>query len=178
VLAIGAIVAIVASGSGGHRSPAPAPPLSTVASTATGAPLTTVTASSSTTSTTSVDPAAAQAAAYHAQVARIIPRMRAVFRRFPSGSDFGKASFSQTSLNVAAGLRGIADNLDALSPPSALLVDHESLVAHLREMEQAFRSLATDSDNRDFSGAQRDLERTKAALARINSSVDRVLARR
>ena len=67
-------------------------------------------------------------------------------------------------------------SLDALSPPPSVLVDHEALVTHLHEMEQAFRSLAADSDNRDFSGAQRDLERSKVALARINASVRRVRA--
>jgi hypothetical protein len=113
-------------------------------------------------------------AAYHAQVARIIPRIHAVFRRFPQGADFGKPAFSRTALEDAAGLRGIADNLDALSPPSALLVDHESLVTHLREMEQAFQALATDGDNRDFSGAQRDLERAQRALDQINASIAQV----
>ena len=101
--------------------------------------------------------------------------MRAVFRRFPNGHDFGQAVFSRTSLADAAGLRGIADNLDAISPPPSALVDHEALVTHLREMEQAFRSLAADSDNRDFTGAQRDLDRTRVALAKINASVARVL---
>lgn len=170
VIAIGVIVAIVAGG-GGHSGSTTTPPPATQ-STATGSPLTTAGVS---TTTTSTDSAAAQAAAYHAQVARIIPRMRAVFSRFPRGSDFGKPVFSRTSLQVAAGLRGIADNLDALSPPPSLLVDHESLVTHLREMEQAFRSLANDSDNRDFTGAQRDLERTRRALAQVNGSVRQVL---
>ena len=69
-------------------------------------------------------------------------RINAVFRQFPNGHDFGKASFNATSLRVAAGLRGIADNLDALSPPSRALVAHETLVNDLRTMEQSFRSLA------------------------------------
>ena len=175
VIVAGVIVAVIVSGSGGHGAPSPSSPPTTVASTTSTAPLTTISTSSATTTSTTVD----QAAVYHAQVARIIPRMHAVFRRFPRGSDFGKAVFfSRTSLTVAAGLRGIADNLDALSPPSSLLVDHEALVTHLREMEQAFRSLAADSDNRDFSGAQRDLDRTRAALTKINVSVRRVLRQR
>jgi serine/threonine protein kinase len=173
-LVVAAIVIVASSSGGGHGSTTPA---STIASTTTALPLTTISTSSPTTSTTT-DPAAAQAAAYHAQVARIIPRMRAVFRRFPRGSDFGKPVFSRTCLAVAAGLRGIADNLDALSPPAAALVDHEALVTHLHEMEAAFRSLAADSDNRDFTGAQGDLERTKVALAKINVSVRRVLRQR
>jgi hypothetical protein len=85
----------------------------TAASTATAPALTTASGSTSTAITT---PASAQAATYRAQVASIVPRMHAVFRRFPKGSDFGKPAFSQTALSVAAGLRGIADDLDSLSP--------------------------------------------------------------
>ena len=59
-----------------------------------GAPLTTISTSSSRRRARPA-PAAAQAAAYHARVARIIPRMHAVFRRFPRGSDFGKAVVQQ-----------------------------------------------------------------------------------
>jgi hypothetical protein len=43
-------------------------------------------------------------------------------------------------------------------------------------MEQAFRSLAADGDNRDFTGAHKDLDKSRVALARINASVRRVLA--
>ena len=170
VVAIGAAIA-VASGGGGTNATTAGPPASTAASTAASTPLTTSTTSASTTTTA---PADAQAAAYHAQVLTIIPRMHAVFGRFPNGRDFGKPIFSQTALSVAAGLRGIADDLDALSPPPRVLVDHEALVTHLHEMEQAFRSLAADSDSRDFSGAQRDLQKSQVALAQINISVFRV----
>jgi hypothetical protein len=172
---VAAILIIASNSGGGQGSTSTA---STIASTTSAVPLTTISGSSTTTTSTTTDPAAAQAAAYHAQVARIIPRMRAVFRRFPRGADFGKSVFSRTCLAVAAGLRGIADNLDTLSPPAAALVDHEALVTHLKEMEAAFRSLAADSDNRDFTGAQRDLERIKVALTKINVSVRRVLRQR
>ena len=169
VLAVGVVIAI-ASGGGSRNvvtvTSSQGPPATT--------PSTPLTTASTSTSTTATSSATAQAAAYHAQVLSIIPRMNAVFRRFPRGGDFGKAVFSRTALSVAAGLRGIADELDALSPPPSVLVDHEALVTHLHEMEQAFRSLAADSDNRDFSGAQRDLDRSKVALARINASVRRV----
>ena len=168
VLAIGAVIAISSSGGGQKSATAGLTPPATTA-----APLTTASGSTSTTTTAS---ASAQAAAYHAQVASIIPRMHAVFRRFPKGSDFGKQVFSRTALSVAAGLRGIADDLDALSPPPSVLVDNEALVTHLHEMEQAFRSLAADGDNRDFTGAQKDLDKSKVALARINASVRRVRA--
>jgi Protein kinase domain len=171
-IAVVAIIAIVASGGGHGATNPPAPPsTSTVARAGTGG-LTTV---KNQTTTTTPAAAVAQAAAYHASVSRIVPRMQAVFKRFPRGADFGKPVFSSTALSVAAGLRAIADNLDSLSPPSSVLVDHEALVTHLHEMEQAFRSLAADSDNRDFTGAQRDLEKTRAALAKVNASVDRVL---
>jgi len=174
VLSIGAVIAIASSGGGQNSTNVgPTPPGATAASTATAAALTTASTSISTTITTS---ASAQAAAYHAQVASIIPHMHAVFRRFPKGSDFGKPVFSGTALSVAAGLRGIADDLDALSPPPSVLLDHEALVTHLHEMEQAFRSLAADSDNRDFTGAQRDLDKSRIALARISASVRRVRA--
>jgi len=168
VVVLVAIVAIVASGGGGHKAPVTVTSTSTRAATNSGQALTTVTSS------TSTNTDAALIAAYHAQVARIIPRIKAVFERFPRGADFGKPAFSRTALEDAAGLRGIADNLDALSPPPALLVDHESLVTHLREMEQAFRSLATDGDNRDFSGARRDLERAQRALDQIDASIVQV----
>jgi serine/threonine protein kinase len=173
LLAIVVAIAVIAAGGGGRHDSTTSPPptTSTVASTSTTPPTTS-------TSTTTADPATAQAAAYHASVARIVPRMQAVFRRFPQGSDFDKPAFSATALADAAGLRGIADNLDALSPPSFALVDHEALVTHLRAMEQAFRALATASDNRDFTGAQKDLERTRAALAQVNDSVKRVLRKR
>jgi serine/threonine protein kinase len=178
-IALAAIIAIVAGGGGGKApvtgGSATRPSTTTAASTTAGSPLRTVAATPTTTTTS---PAAAQAAVYHARVARIIPRLHAVFRRFPKGSDFGQAVFSRTALSVAAGLRGIADDLDALSPPAKILVDHEALVTHLHEMEQAFRSLAADSENRDFSGAVRDLQKSKAALARINPSVRRVQANR
>jgi predicted Ser/Thr protein kinase len=178
ILVIGAIIAIVAAGGGGKSGSATAGSVAgrstaSVASTASAAPLTTV---ASTPSTTTTSPAAAQAAAYHAQVNKIIPRLHAVFGRFPNGRDFGKPVFSRTALSVAAGLRGIADNLDGLSPPSNILLDHEALVTHLLEMEQAFRSLAADSDNRDFSAAERDLQASKVTVARINASVRRVQA--
>jgi hypothetical protein len=168
-IAAAVIIAVVAGG-GGHPKPAPTVGRATTPNTA---PLTTLTTQTSTTST--LDTAAAQAVAYHSRVARIVPRMQAVFRRFPHGRDFGKARFSATALAVAGGLRGIADNLDSLSPPASVLVDHEALVTHLHEMEQAFRSLAAASDNRDFTAAERELRRTRAALAKINASVRRVL---
>jgi hypothetical protein len=178
VLVIGVVIALLAAGGGGKTDSAAAGShtgrsTATVSSTASAAPLTTVAATPSTTTTS---PAAAQATAYRAQVKGIIPRLHAVFQRFPKGSDFGQSVFSRTALSVAAGLRGIADDLDALSPPSNILVDHEALVTHLHEMEQAFRSLAADSDNRDFSGAQRDLQASQVALARINAGVRRVQA--
>ena len=99
-----------------------------------------------------------------------------MFRQFPNGHDFGKASFNATSLKVAAGLRGVADDLDSLSPPSRALVAHETLVNDLRSMEQSFRSLALDSQNRDFTGAHRDLDTASRALTNINRLVKRVLA--
>jgi serine/threonine-protein kinase len=167
VLLIGAIVAIAAGGGGGKASPGTAAAAANSPAAATTTTVPTV---------TGTDTAAARASAYHAQVAAIFPRMEAVFNRFPKARDFGKPAFSQTSLSVAAGLRGIADNLDTLSPPSQVLVDHEALVTHLREMEQAFRSLAVDSDNRAFGAAHNDLNKTKVGLAQINASVRRVLA--
>lgn len=178
VLVIGVAIAFLSAGGGGKSSSAAAGSqtghsTAAVASPASAAPLTTVAATPSTTTTS---PAATQAAAYHAQVNRIIPRLHAVFQRFPKGGDFGKSVFSRSALSVAAGLRGIADDLDALSPPSNILIDHEALVTHLHEMEQAFRSLAADSDNRNFSGAQRDLQASQVALARINAGVRRVQA--
>jgi predicted Ser/Thr protein kinase len=176
VFAIVAVIAIASVGGGQNSNSAGSTtPVITAASTATAPALTTASGSTSTTSTT---PASAQAATYRAQVASIVPRMHAVFRRFPKGSDFGKPAFSQTALSVAAGLRGIADDLDSLSPPPSVLLDHEALVTHLHEMEQAFRSLAADSDNRDFSGARRDLGKSGVALGQINASVRLVLAAR
>jgi serine/threonine protein kinase len=165
VLIVGVVIALVlgSSSSGGS---------STTTTTITSSTTTPTTASS----TTTVSPAQAQAAAYHARVSRIASRIRAVFRQFPNGRDFGKASFNATSLKVAAGLRGIADNLDTLSPPSQALVAHEALVNDLRSMEQSFRSLALDSQNRNFSGAQSDLESASRALNSINRLVKRVLA--
>ena len=147
VIIVGVVLAIVlgSSGSGGS---------STTTTTITSSTTTPTTTSS----TTTVSPEQAQAAAYHARVSRIASRIKAVFRQFPNGHDFGKASFNATSLRVAAGLRGIADNLDSLSPPSRALVAHETLVNDLRSMEQSFRSLALDSQNRDFTGAHRDLD--------------------
>ncbi len=176
VLIVGAIVAIVASSGGGTKTPTTTSSAALTTTSATvAAPLRTASASSSTTSTS---PADAQAAAYHARVAQIIPRMKRVFRRFPRGKDFGKAIFTRTAFSVAAGLRGIADNLDALSPPPGALVRHEALVTHLHEMEQAFRSLGADSDNRDFASARRDLDKSRVALKRVNASVRHVLVGR
>ncbi len=165
VVLVGLIVAIVigSDGSGGGST------TTTITSSSTTRPTTT-------SSTTTVSPNQAQAAAYHASVERIAPRIRAVFRQFPNGHDFGKASFNATSLKVAAGLRGIADNLDTLSPPARVLVAHEALVNDLRAMEQSFRSLALDSQTRDFAGARRDLSRASGALTSINRLVKKVLA--
>ena len=165
VIIVGVVLAIVlgSSGSGGS---------STTTTTITSSTTTPTTTSS----TTTVSPEQAQAAAYHARVSRIASRIKAVFRQFPNGHDFGKASFNATSLRVAAGLRGIADNLDSLSPPSRALVAHETLVNDLRSMEQSFRSLALDSQNRDFTGAHRDLDSASRALTNINRLVKRVLA--
>ena len=164
VIVIGVVVAIVlgSSGSGGS---------STTTTTITSSTTTPTTTSS----TTTISPEQAQTAAYHARVSRIASRIKAVFRQFPNGHDFGKASFNATSLKVAAGLRGVADNLDSLSPPSRALVAHETLVNDLRSMEQSFRSLALDSQNRDFTGAHRDLETASRALNNINRLVKRVL---
>ena len=163
VIVIGVVVAFVlGSGSGGS---------STTTTTITSSTTTPTTTSS----TTTISPEQAQTAAYHARVSRIASRIRAVFRQFPNGHDFGKASFNATSLRVAAGLRGVADNLDSLSPPSRALVAHETLVNDLRSMEQSFRSLALDSQNRDFTGAHRDLESASRALTNINRLVKRVL---
>ena len=169
VVILGAGIAIAAGGGGGKGSASAAGPAPTAASAATQ----TATATQTTTTT---DTTASQLAAYHTQVASIIPRMRAVFNRFPQAKDFGTPVFSQTALSVAAGLRGIADNLDALSPPTQLLTDHEALVTHLHEMEQAFRSVAADSDNHDFNATRTDLGKVSAALAAINVSVKRVEA--
>ena len=162
VLVVGAIVAIVASGGGKAQATGTVPPQAATTPGTTSQP------------TTSTSVAAAQAATYHAQVLSIIPRMQTIFSNFPRAKDFGKPIFSQTALSVAAGLRGIADSLDALSPPPQVLVDHEALVTHLHEMEQAFRSLAADSDSRDFRSANTDLNRTRVALGQIHASVDRV----
>ena len=172
MLAIGAIIAILASGGGKSTASVSSASVPTAASTPTSS-LTTLSAS---TPTSTTSPARAQAAAYHAQVARIIPRIHVAFGRFPNGRDFGQPIFSRGALSVAAAFRAIADDLDALSPPPRVLVDHEALVTHLREMEQAFRSLATASDNRDFAGAQQDLQRSKVVVAEINASVRRVRA--
>jgi hypothetical protein len=164
LIIVGVVLAIVlgSSGSGGS---------STTTTTITSSTTTPTTTSS----TTTVSPEQAQTAAYHTRVSRIASRIRAVFRQFPNGADFGKASFNATSLKVAAGLRGIADNLDALSPPARVLVAHEALVNDLRSMEQSFRSLALDSQNRNFTGAQTDLQSADRALNSINRVVKKVL---
>ncbi len=167
VVVIG-VIAAIAIGSGGSSGG------STTTTTITSS--STTTQPTTTSSTTTISPEQAQTAAYHARVSRIASRIKAVFRQFPNGHDFGKASFNATSLRVAAGLRGIADNLDTLSPPAKALVAHEALVNDLRAMEQGFRSLALDSQNRDFTGAKRDLDRASAALTNINRLVKRVLA--
>jgi serine/threonine protein kinase len=172
VLAVGAIIAIAAGG--GASSPssttrASSPPAST--SSPLSPPTTTQSTTGEPTTSVSTTTSTSEFAAYHARVATIVPRLRRVFNQFPNGRDFGMPSFSRRSLVVAAGLRNIADSLDALAPPPALAVDHEALVTHLREMEQTFQSLAQDSDNRDFNGATRDLNRTKVALAEVNAGV-------
>jgi serine/threonine-protein kinase len=161
VLIVGAIVALAAGGSGGGKpSTTPAAATSAVS-----------TAARPTTTTSAAD---AQLTAYHAQVAQITPLINSF--RLPQGKDFGKPVFSRTVLASAATLRGTADSLDALSPPPQLLTDHEGLVAHLREMEQALRSLAVDSDNRNFSGARTDLDRLKAANYEVAAGVRAVQA--
>jgi serine/threonine protein kinase len=165
VIIVGVVLAIVLGSSGSSGS-------STTTTTITSS----TTTSTTTSSTTTVSPEQAQTAAYHARVSRIASRIRAVFRQFPNGADFGKASFNATSLEVAAGLRGIADDLDALSPPARVLVAHEALVNDLHSMEQSFRSLALDSQNRNFTGAQTDLKSAGRALNSINRLVKKVLA--
>jgi predicted Ser/Thr protein kinase len=167
VLIVGVIVAIAIGSSGSAGG-------STTTTTITSS--STTTQPTTTSSTTTISPEQAQTAVYHARVSRIASRIKAVFRQFPNGHNFGKASFNATSLRVAAGLRGIADNLDALSPPSKALVAHEALVNDLRAMEQSFRSLALDSQTRNFASARRDLNRASAALTSINRLVKRVLA--
>jgi serine/threonine protein kinase len=167
VLVVGAIIALVAGGGGGKRSSA------REASSSTASTAATTTATQPTTSTSTVD---AQAAAYHAQVSQITPRLNRIFGHLPNGHDFLKPIFSRTALADAARVRGIADSLNALSPPPQLLTDHEALVAHLGEMEQALRSLAVDSDNHDFTGAYRDIAKLKAANRRVTTAVRAVKA--
>ncbi len=167
VLLVGAIIAIVAGGGSGQPSSARG------ASSSTPSTAVTTTATQPTTSTSTAD---AQAAAYHAQVIHITPRLNRIFNHLPNGHDFLRPVFSRTALADAARVRGIADSLNALSPPPRLLTDHEALVAHLGEMEQALRSLAVDSDNHDFTGAYRDIAKLKAADTRVTSAVRAVKA--
>jgi serine/threonine-protein kinase len=170
VLAIGAVIAIASAGGGGSKTT-----VSTIAATATTvasratAPLTTISASSSTTTTNA-------AAAYHAQVARINPRIRAAFSGLPNGNEFGTPAFSRATLAVAAGLQATASKLEAFSAPSGLLSDQRAVVTDINQVAQDFRSLAADSDNRNFNGAHSALEATKVGLTKINAGIRRLLA--
>jgi hypothetical protein len=152
----------VAGGGGGTPSSA------RVASSSIASTAVTTTATQPTTNTSTTD---AQAVAYHAQVIQITPRLNRIFSHLPNGHDFLKPVFSRTALADAARVRGIADSLNALSPPPRLLAD-------LGEMEQALRSLAVDSDNHDFTGAYRDIAKLKAADTRVTAAVRAVKAAR
>ena len=166
VLLVGAIIAIAAGGGGGKASTtrgAATSPLRTAATTA----------SQPTTTTSAAD---AQAVAYRAAVAQITPRMNAIFNHLPNGHNFLKSVFRQRALADAAGVRGIADSLNSLTPPSRLLTDHEAIVAHLGEVEQALRSLAVDSDNRDFNSADRDIKKLKVADNQVAAAINAVKA--
>ena len=166
LLILGAIAAI-AVGGGGTTSTGP--PTSSAAS---SGPATT-TATQPTASTSAAD---AQAAAYRAQVELMTPRLNAIFNHLPNGHDFLKPVFARTALADAAGVRGISDSLNALTPPPRLLTDHEALVAHLGELEQSLRALAVDSDNRDFTSAERDIQKLKVADNRVTSAIHAVKA--
>ncbi len=166
VLLVGAIIAIAASGGGGKAS--------TTLGAATAPQRTVATTASQPTTTTSA--ADAQAVAYRAAVAQITPRMNRIFNHLPNGHDFLKPVFRRIALADAAGVRGIADDLNALTPPSQLLTAHEAIVAHLGEVEQALRSLAVDSDNRDFNAADRDIQKLRVADNRAAAAVKAVKA--
>ncbi len=174
IIAVIIVVAVGGGGGGGGTTTIStvATTISTSASTATGtssaAPLTTV----STSTSRATDPAAA----YHAQIARINPRIHAAFNQLPNGNQFGTPAFGQAVLALAASLETIAGNVQKLSPPAALVSDHQALVTRIDQLAQDFRSLAADSNNRNFSGAQNDLQATKTALSEIDSSVRKLLA--
>lgn len=164
VLGIGVIAAIVAVAAGGGGKSPPAVPASSRNSV--GPPATTTASTPTTTNA-----AASQAGTYYAQVYKIFPGIRHALNNLPSGRTFGKASFSRDSLTIAAELRGAADNLDVLSPPQQVLVAHEAIVAGLIQLQQEFRTLALDSDNRNFSGAHTALQSIKAGLRVVDAKV-------